>query len=305
MEPPAYEEHDEVKALRLLAETYQFRTGAIAQLRQHLSKRKIIVIVDDSPSMSNPLAFKGDFEPARTRWDELKERVLLLLDIAIVFHCGLDLYFLNHTDVFDVKDKQQCALLFDNMELTKGGTPLTPTYNRVLDDIKGEESTLIIVATDGIPNRLERGHWVPDLYGFYQALLGRTNPQKCPTTIMACTEEQEAIDWLNKLDRVGIPYFDVCDDYQNEKCEILKIQRSLFEFTLGDYIVKSLLGPIVPLYGKLDSYRLTRSELALYLGVDVTTLPSDKCNDFDVICFGVCAVVLGVLAPILLYSVSH
>ena len=47
MEPPAYDEKDEMKAFRLLAETHRLRPGAIGQLRQHLSKRKIVVIVDD------------------------------------------------------------------------------------------------------------------------------------------------------------------------------------------------------------------------------------------------------------------
>jgi len=45
------------------------------------------------------------------------------------------------------------------------------------------------------------------------------------------------------------------DDYLNEKNEVLAAQGRSFSFIFGDYVVKTLMGSVVPELDKLDEKR--------------------------------------------------
>jgi hypothetical protein len=60
---------------------------------------------------------------------------------------------------------------------------------------------------------------------------------------------------------------DVTDVYEKEKTQILKTQGNMFPFTLGDYVVKVLLGPIETIYDELDEIKLTQSQYLEYTGI--------------------------------------
>ena len=60
-----------------------------------------------------------------------------------------------------------------------------------------------------------------------------------------------AIDYINKIDRV-VPGIDVVDDYRSEHKEVIRYNGKNFKFSFGDYVVKSLLGPIDPYFDNLD-----------------------------------------------------
>ncbi len=108
------------------------------------------------------------------------------------------------------------------------------------------------------------------------------SPAKSPTVIMACTDSQDEIGWLQALDDQA-PNVDVVDDYEAERKEILAIQvrrrwRTCthththttdpharargqgpnFHFTLGDYVAKTLLGAVDDLYDGLDEAKLSK-----------------------------------------------
>jgi len=283
--PPAYEEaetkvpiENKLSALQRVAERYEMAGGAIAKLRL-LEGYDIVVIADDSSSMARPAhapAANRPFDKVPSRWDELKQRTTQIMDIACCLdQDGIDIYFLNRPAVFNVNDARQAEAIFSAPP--QGYTPLSECYKRVLTDkLSGKEGrVMIIIATDGEPNRLENGGWLNDVAGFEHLLKTRAQPQRSPTMIMACTDSDYEIGWLNKLDD-AVPYFDVVDDFEAEKAEILRAQGSEFRFTQGDYVVKTLLGPIIPLYDNLDERRLTRVELAEYLGVDINTLPRES-----------------------------
>ena len=70
-------------------------------------------------------------------------------------------------------------------------------------------------------------------------------------SIVACTDDEASVGYLNNLDKT-CPGVDVCDDYLSERREILAAQGSRYPFSFGDYVVKTLLGPIDPSFDRLD-----------------------------------------------------
>lgn len=71
------------------------------------------------------------------------------------------------------------------------------------------------------------------------------------TTIIACTDNADAIGYLNRWDR-EIPNLDVLDDFLSEQKEVKAMKGNQFTFNFGDYVVKSLLGSIDPELDTLD-----------------------------------------------------
>ena len=78
-----------------------------------------------------------------------------------------------------------------------------------------------------------------DIKSFKEALISR--PSNVYTTILACTDEENSMEYLNNWDKY-IKRLDVVDDFRNEREEIMRSQGSNFSFTYGDYVVKSLIG---------------------------------------------------------------
>jgi hypothetical protein len=126
-----------------------------------------------------------------------------------------------------------------------GFTPLTRALRHVLAAPR-ERKLLLIIATDGTPTD-DRG--TVDIPTFIAALRA-----KAPTvfvSILACTDDESAIAWLERVDH-NVPQVDVCDDYISERQEVLRAQGRGFHFTFGDYVVKALLGPIDHFFDGLD-----------------------------------------------------
>lgn len=258
---------DKLVRLQNIATKYEIAGGSIVKLR-NLDKYDIVVICDDSSSM-NATAQKvtSAFEQPKTRWQELCERVVEIVEIATcVDSDGIDLYFLNSPPLKNVTHPDVVRDRFYNHGSPNGYTPLTACYEHVLEDKNPEERPLLIlVATDGQPNvQGYDGLWKNDVSGFTKLIKKRKNPERIPTAILACTDDASQIGWLNELD--DAPYVDVLDDYQSEKREVQAVQGSDFHYTEGDYMVNALLGPIDPVYDKLDEKRLTNKEYADYMG---------------------------------------
>lgn len=269
---------DKLQALRLVAEKYELAGGAVSKLRK-LEGYDIVFIADDSSSMNNPaheIPKNDPFANVPTRWQELEQRVLQVMEIACCLdRDGIDLYFLNRPPQFNVHDINFAKSLF--VEPPRGYTPLSQAYRRVLKEkLAGqEEKILIIVATDGEPNKQDRrGTWTLDSAGFTELLKTRdgNKPGRCPTTIMACTDSDHEVGWLNALDDT-VPCLDVVDDFKEERAEIMAKQGQSFHFTMGDYVVKTLLGSIDPIYDEMDEKKFTRAQLAEYTGRPVEPAP--------------------------------
>jgi hypothetical protein len=222
---------------------------------QLLNGFKIVFIFDDSGSMQtvlqdSPLNTSNTLFRA-TRWDELQYFASISLDIASLFDAnGSDVYFLNRTpspvrNVHNIADIQQYFA-----HKPHGFTPLSRVLTTVLEDNAPhrlcEKKLLIIIATDGEPTNDQGKVNIPE---FKNALLSRG--PKVFTTIVACTDDDESVRYLNKWDK-KMKKLDVVDDYRSEREEVKRAKGMNYTFTFGDYVVKSLIGSVDPTLDGLD-----------------------------------------------------
>ncbi|CAF1194199.1 unnamed protein product [Rotaria sordida] len=176
---------------------------------------EIVFICDDSGSMTAPIGEMNDPSGKQvTRWDELKQIVSIVVDLANVFDPdGVDVYFLNREPIFHVRDSSELENLF----------------------------VIAPEATDGIPtDERER----PDIRTLEHVLKNERKPtNQIPVTIIICTDDDQSMKYLNDWDKT-IPNLDIVDDYRSEKKVIQTCRGKDFPFSFGDYIVKILLGGV-------------------------------------------------------------
>jgi hypothetical protein len=79
---------------------------------------------------------------------------------------------------------------------------------------------------------------------------------------VACTDDDEAVSYLNKWDR-ELDNLDVVDDYRSERKEVKAAQGSSFPFSFGDYVVKSLIGSIDPTLDNLDEKKKRKKKCVI------------------------------------------
>jgi hypothetical protein len=216
----------------------------------------IIIICDDSGSMnspSNPTVSREDpYDPPKTRWDELKQTVGLIIDIATcVNQDGVDVYFLNREGKENVTHKNDLEDIFSKVPTKYNLTPIVPKLREVLSKNNSDYSKrLIILATDGEPTNTE-GNATEEEKNKFETLLKKGRRIQDFVTIAACTDNEETMSYLNDWD-VKIPRLDVVDDYGSEYKEIIRARGKKFQFNRGDYVVKLLMGSIDPYFDKLD-----------------------------------------------------
>jgi len=246
--PPFDIEEFHRQRLAHIAALFEIRPDWLSFLRA-LYNYNIYMVIDDSGSMGSVVdAGKDPYAPVRSRWDELKETVRIVAEIATIFdRDGIDLYFLNRPDVHNVSCYEQIQ---ENFRAPPCGyTPLADTLKRIFRekdmDIR-EKPTMVIIATDGAPTDT-RGN--PDIDNFTKVLMSKH--KNVVVSVLACTDDESAVGYLNKLD-VMVPNMDVVDDFRSERKEVLSAQGKNFHFTFGDYVVKALLGPINPYFDSLD-----------------------------------------------------
>ncbi|CAF4072132.1 unnamed protein product [Adineta steineri] len=250
----SYEEH--IPGLDRFIRRYEISPSFAERLNQ-LKGYEIVFICDDSGSMNTPLDEGSDSSHTKkTRWDELKQIVSTVVDLASIFDTdGVDVYFLNREPMFHVKNSSQLENIFA-ME-PEGSTPIVPVLRQVLNDKRNhvyERNLLILLATDGVPtDEYER----PDVRTLEHVLKNERTPiNRIPVTIIACTDDDKCMEYLNDWDK-KIPNLDVVDDYVNEKKQIHACQGRDFPFGFGDYIVKILMGGVDSWFDDLDEKKVT------------------------------------------------
>jgi hypothetical protein len=107
---------------------------------------------------------------------------------------------------------------------------------------------LMLIATDGRPSTHDGND---DLENF-KSYLKHRNADKIFISILACSDNEDDIDYLNKLD-VKIKNL---DDYKSEKKEVIQKQGANYKYTFGDHIARLALGPVFDKYDKQDEIQL-------------------------------------------------
>lgn len=213
---------------------------------------KIILLCDDSDSMSLPIAEEGidPFAPKRsTRWLELKKLVAVLVEFVISINPnGLDIHFLNRPSVTGITSVSGLQGVFSVPPT--GGTPLITRLSDVMMSTHQEDNkiVLVIVITDGEPTDGSRDR-------LRQVLLNK--PQFIHTSFAECTDNAEDMEYLDAFDGV-VPGFDNTEDYREELNRVQMIQGMGFKFDYTDYVLKILLATFIRYYFNLDQSRVTQ-----------------------------------------------
>lgn len=215
-----------------------------------LDDYEIVLICDDSGSMtmaSLPPNQRKLGVPTPSRWDELKETVSLIVDLGNCFDdSGLDVYFLNREPIKNVMSSTDPRFIQAFNVKPRGTTPLTRTLKRVVQDAGGEKPVLLFILTDGVPDD------GPNAFSSEIASVVKKKSTKhtFKVQIMACTDDDEAIGYLNDLDK-AYTEVDCTDDYYSERAEVLKAGR-VQRFSRGDWCLKAMLGPVSQKFDNLD-----------------------------------------------------
>jgi hypothetical protein len=185
-----------------LVRKYEINPQYAIKLRQ-LEGFEIVVICDDSGSMNTPVSnpTTKDHMNLPTRWDELKSTVKTIVEIAgTLDRTGVDVYFLNRVGVKNITDFAMLEPYFTPDP--EGYTPIVQTFSQVLGDMRpilSEKKLLIILATDGEPTTsdgLTSSQGMTEKQRFYNLLKFRQPIEKIYTTILACTDDDTVISYL-------------------------------------------------------------------------------------------------------------
>lgn len=252
-QPDLYDINSREEKFRSIVDKHEISLD-FSQRLQQLQGFKVVFIFDDSgsmraPLMDSPLNNENSLLKA-TRWDELQFFAKIALEVVTLFDPdGVSVYFLNKkpSPIHNIKNESELTALFADQP--RGFTPLPRVLQQVLNENNRyliEKKLLIIIATDGEPTN-DRG--ISAIQEFKQILISRS--PKVFTTIVACTDDDDSVDYLNKWDR-DLNNLDVVDDFRSERKEVRAAKGPAFPFTFGDYVVKSLIGSIDPELDNLD-----------------------------------------------------
>ncbi|CAF0784324.1 unnamed protein product [Adineta steineri] len=265
--PVVYQYETRLERFKHLIVKYNINYDFAFRLRA-LEGFEIAMILDDSSSMRTPVLSHNQqnlspFDQLPTRWDELKQTVSMVIDLASTLDPdGIDIYFLNRQPLLHVVDSSQLNETFSI--LPNGPTPLTRVLSYVLNLKRSrvhDRKLLILIATDGLPTD-ENGQ--NDLNALEKVLRHERYPaiDRIYVTFIACTDDHASVAYLNQFDK-KIPYVDVLDDYPSERAEVLAVQGKHFPFSFGDYVVKLLMGSVDQWFDQLDEkkVKLTHPEV--------------------------------------------
>lgn len=234
------------------------------EVRHILCGSKKVIIIDNSPSMNSALNPKHThLDPERfggvvKRYTELKELLKQVIPIlAIDSPNGVDVWWINNPVKTGVLYWREGITAYDDIasemefELPSGSTPLVPVLQAVLDKYTSHETSMhCMVFLDGEPDGREQGK-----RNCCDIIRNRNNPKKNIINFVACTDNDDEIAWLNRMDKY--PGIDIVDDYNSERAEVLRAGR-VKKFSYSDYVVKACIGAASPVIDKLDEMSFAR-----------------------------------------------
>lgn len=241
--PPNFDDY-RLQKLRQFCSANEINGNSVIKLRQ-LEQFDIVIVCDDSGSMLTPIddnSLQADpFAKRKTRWDDLCQTVSLVLGLATCLDkTGVDIYFLNRPPLLNVVDVAQVNECFQFPP--QGYTPSVRALRNVFENkarILAEGKLLAIFATDGQPTDDNGNVVLQDFVDFV-----KNKPKNCYLSILACTDDEESVDFLDGFINHNYPQLDVSEVYYKERDEVK--QKSGRNLSFGDYVCKVLMGPVDP-----------------------------------------------------------
>jgi len=230
-------------------------------------------IVDDSGSMTLKTDAIGK---DMSRWEEARERLKEMLEIlAHVPFNTIAVVFLNRRTHVVLRREGRDPPTFYRDACIKvdklfekgpcGGTPFYELLQKSIQAGKGKQVARYFFG-DGIPNG-----GLAAKEKIIRMLCDRDNPAGNPITFLSCTNDNAAVEWMKDAEEV-VPYCSEADDFHEEANEVLRDQGTALPFSMGFYIVCSLVAAMNPddLDAMDESVPFTKSTLDNLLGVQHT-----------------------------------
>jgi hypothetical protein len=282
--PPVYSMHVRSDDFQAKMAAFEHITNGLGieprikrEVRELLCGSKKVVIIDNSESMSQCIAFNATHLDASQcvggivrRYDELKDFLKTALPIlAIDSPDGVDVYWLNtpknmssrsgamvvgrsislpdgFTSIYHRTNVHSFSDIEPEMNAAPvGGTPLLGALQLVIDKYCRMELPMhCICCLDGEPDNGSQGKVM-----CRSAILRRPNPSRNIINFKVCTDKDSEVAWLNNLDKY--PGIDISDDYKTEYEEVMRAGK-VSAFSYADYIVKGCIGAASPFIDGLD-----------------------------------------------------
>ncbi len=217
------------------------------EIREELADRlralqdfEIIILCDDSGSMKTTVNNSN-----RTRWDELRDIVKIVLEIGTIFDLtGVDIHFLNRPSIYNVTDPDCVDDIFSVPP--RGYTPLVPALKYIFQlppTRRGnDKKALVFIATDGAPTDDKGNINFNDLE---RLMNEERHSETTHIMFLICTDDPTCVQYLTEWDRKMVNV-DVTDNFNAERDKIRRFRGPNYPFSKGDYIVKALVGAIDP-----------------------------------------------------------
>jgi len=235
----------DIEKFRSFAEMYHVPIE-ICQMLRGIENYQLSCILDNSSSMENCIKNKDPFKPSKRRWELAHETFHIIADIAgLLSENGIDVYPLNgYAPILGVKNSSQIDSLFATKPL--GITQLNKAYESIIyqhRSMLGERKLHTFIITDGEPTD-DNGQ--SDKETFKRTIANRSPIDNLTISFLVCTDEKESVDYLDEWMEDKNMKIDVTEFYENE-LEEMKIKHGQdFKFSLGEYVIKALLGGICP-----------------------------------------------------------
>lgn len=212
--------------------------GAQANDLRLLRHFKIVILCDDSGSMNTTVD-----QTKRTRWDELRDIVKIILQISTIFdRNGVDVYFLNRPPVLKVTDPDAIDESFkeDPHDYSNLATALDYIFGLEVAQSGNDKKLLVFVATDAEPTN-DRN--LKDLSSLETVMRKKRRPDTTHVMFLLCNDNPKCVEFLSKWDR-DMENVDVLDDYRTERDRVRRTRGDTHAFGYGEYILKALLGAV-------------------------------------------------------------
>ena len=230
-------------------------------------------MVDDSGSMNCISDTVGPDRKPQTRWSEAQARLKSMIEIlAYVPFQQIQICFLNRPDRISLTRQGRSPQQFIHDAYRQidhafvnppAGT--TPVLERIHESLaRGEgRSVSRYLFCDGVPNG--GNHAKAEIV---RLLMNRPNPEGNPMTFLSCTGEDEQVEWMKDAEEL-ISFCAECDDFNDEADEVHKDQGKALPFTVGFYLICSLVAAMNPndLDAMDESVPFTKPTLDNLLGI--------------------------------------
>lgn len=267
--------------LSRLFSQYEIPIGLMYKMMA-LSNYHLDFIIDDSGSMQGDSDVKlkeatpylqSRFGDSRrkpmTRWQEAEDRLHILIDLLQYIPVkSIMIHFMNNRQVINLvqigKNPNQFAAeahkivadAFSNF--SGGGTPIYRCLKDAFD--RAADNTMHYLFTDGEPSDSSTDNVA-------RLVKHRKRPELHPLTFVSCTNNDEDVAWIKKVEGKAKFTAEV-DDFKSERKEVSKRQGPAFPYSRGFWLISHLVAAINPydLDALDEKYPLTKKTMNELMG---------------------------------------